>query len=102
MPLLDHYEDLLRNPDLTPSARVLEQMQSQDQEYLEWGIAISQQHVETLLNSPANELDAELAERTQASMVKLQALEQDSHEQIDFGHYLRQYERLKTPGLMSH
>lgn len=100
LPLLAHFEDLLRNPDKTPSARVLAQIQQQDLEYLDWGMALSEAHEQSLKQEPDNQLEQELARRARQSLDSQSALESEELEQESFEAYLRHYSRLKAPGLL--
>ncbi len=97
MQLLDRYEHLLRHPEETPSARVLQQIQDQDIEYLDWGLNLSAQHTSALCAETAGELEAVFAEHAKASVESQTQLE--AQEQEPFEDFLRNYSRLKAPGL---
>lgn len=96
---LAQMEALLRDPDLTPSARALESMQQADQEYLEWGLERSAAHQDSLRHYPlAGARKAELQAQTQQSLQAQVQLEAQSTG--DFETYLQHYTRLKPDGLL--
>lgn len=96
--LVARHETLLNQPELTPSARVLAQLQDADLEYLEWGLKLSQRHLESLQASAASPAEAEIAARAEASVREQQRL--DAAPQQDFDSYLRHYGRLKESALL--
>lgn len=95
--LLDRYEHLLRHPEETPSAKVLAQIQDQNVEYLGWGLKLSEQHTATLRGEAPTALEAVLAEHAKVSLQEQARLE--AQEQEPFEEYLRNFSRLKPPGL---
>ncbi|MGV3525149.1 MAG: glutamate--cysteine ligase [Candidatus Sericytochromatia bacterium] len=96
--LLDAQEALLRNPALTPSARVMASLESENIEFLDWGLQHSQLHAETLRTQAVPQWD-EFAAATAHSLEAFAALEADQSE--DFAAYLERFNRIKEPSLLS-
>ena len=95
--ILERQERLLRHPEATPSARVLEQIQSENLEYLDWGQAVSERHLQALRAQPPTAVEADLERHVQASLKAQQELEAAS--QVPFEVYLREYGKLKPAAL---
>lgn len=94
--LIDKHEQLLRHPETTPSARVLDQIQSQDLEYLDWGLALSEQHLQALRAEPPAEAEAGIAERARISLVDQQTRDAEETESLE--DYMQHHARLKDSG----
>ena len=92
--VLQRMEQLLRNPDLTPSARVWSDIESNNLEYLEWGLH-NAQNLSTELKQveiPKEYLD--LFSRHVSESFDLQT-ELEAQPQSDFAEYLAHFSRLK-------
>lgn len=82
----------LEQPERVPSARVLEAMTSAGQGHLEWGLAMSRQHQESLRAEPlAPEVLASFEAMTRDSLAEQRAMEQA--ESPPFEQFLAQYLR---------
>ncbi len=87
---LEHQMEKLRNPELTPSAMMLEQMEREDLSLCEFSMNISRRHAESLLAKPLGEDVRELMERT-AACSRQQQREAEAADEVSFDQFLREW-----------
>ncbi len=97
--LIEQQEKLLDHPELTPSARVLAELEAQDLEFLDWGQQLSQSYLEQLRQEEISEDNLKgFQQNVQASLQKQAELDQSP--QMPFADYLKDFGVLKPPGLL--
>ncbi len=87
---LTEQQQLINNPALTPSARILEQMQAHQQPFARWADALSKQHADYFTAQPLETTVAEqfkqLATDSHHKQRKIEA-----SDTLSFEHFLNQY-----------
>lgn len=83
----------LKNPDLTPSGRMLSDMEAEKQSFFELAMELSSQHRATLSDSSGGEMDAATKQRlSKASTESLQKQKDiEAQDQISFDQFLRNW-----------
>lgn len=82
--------DKLKNPELTPSARILADMRAQEQPFFRFALELSQQHTDYFLKRPpGEELERLLTAESEQSLLRQKDIE--AADTLSFGEYLRQY-----------
>lgn len=94
LPVLERMEQMLRQPELTPSARVWADIEAGDLEFLDWGLQRSAEITAELKQHRLNPEREALFDQHVAESLRAQA-ELDAQPQEDFEHYLKQFFRLK-------
>lgn len=80
----------IQQPELTPSAQLLADMQTNNQSYIDLIMSLSHQHAEYFRQSSAESSQQQLFEQEAAqSLLQQQQIEQQDN--IDFSHYLQNY-----------
>ncbi len=80
----------VRNPELTPSARVLRELRDQNLSFLQWGIARAEEHRAFFAAQPLSPKQEKRFSDTAEESLALQAAE-EQQPQLPFGDYLRAY-----------
>ncbi len=89
---------VMGNPALTPSARMLADMQAHDNSYRDFGLAQSRRHRDTLMALPFAAAEAErFARLAQASIAEQQAIE--AADTVPFEEYRRKYLAVERLGV---
>lgn len=85
----------LQSPSLTPSALILQSLETSGLEYTEWTLNMSKEHKETLHNSAQDEeVLKNLADQSKASIIKQQMIE--ARDSMTFDEFLRRYRTGKS------
>lgn len=80
----------IENPSLTPSAQILQSLETSGLNYSEWVLEISKQHKETIENYPKDVTILEqLSKESRESVTRQLHLEEN--EAVDFNTFLRKY-----------
>lgn len=88
---LEAQRDKVLDPDLTPSARILETLRRRGESFFDFALRLSQRHKAYFasLPPPAPEVEAQLAAEVRASLERRRAIEESP--QPAFEDYLRRY-----------
>lgn len=98
--LLQAQEKLLRQPELTPSARALASLTQSGQEFLDWGLTQSAEHLQTLKQTQLEpDFEALMQERVGSSLAEQATLEAEQADQ-SFADYLKAFSQLKANPLL--
>ena len=87
---VERQRDKVKEPELTPSAEVLQVLRDSGASYQQWVTSLSQQHKQTLLATPLQpELKAGLISEAQASLLEQASIE--ASDTVSFDQFLDQY-----------
>ncbi len=96
--VLEFYERMLHDVNLTPSARVLASLEETDMEFVEWGQTLSRQHEAELKSvTLAQETETLFKQLVEDSFAQQQNIE--NSESGSFEDYLKSFNRLKESAL---
>ena len=98
---VERQEEKLRDPALTPSAMMLEEMESEGLSFCEFSMRISRKHAQTLLAEPLDQDVRELMERTAAESLVRQR-EVEAADKMSFEEFLREWNAWEPLGHTIH
>jgi glutamate--cysteine ligase len=83
------------DPNLTPSARIIESIKNSALSYNEWVLALSKQHKKTITSRPvAADIIEQLANEAKDSLLRQSRIEED--DTVDFDTFMRRYRTHQT------